>query len=368
MADILANCEAQLKANAKPKEFARILKSKAASGWTGRRKWAVAAALLLPIFALTLTEIAGVAHWLRTHQATRDPLPKVSRALEQGSLPQSQRPTPNPLNYRDPEYTNTLGMKFKLIPAGKFTMGSPKEEIDRCVKLVGDEWERDRLPTEGPQHEVEITQPFYMGTTEVTVGQFRQFVDDESYRVGDDRWRTPGAQMDNHPVVFVSWQNAVDFCNWLSERDGKKYRLPTEAEWEYGCRAGKSETRYCYGDDDAQLENYGWYTKNSNGGTLAVGTKQPNVWGLYDMHGNAWEWCQDFYDPNYYKNGPVKDPLGGAGGERVVRGGSWDNAPVDCRSAFRNHTFPEIHSHNNGLRVLLVSPPSPPLTVTDPAG
>jgi hypothetical protein len=243
VADFLANCEAQLKANAKPKEFARILKSTATSRWSGRWKWAVAAALLLPIFALTLTEIAGVTHWLRTHQRARDPLPRVNRPMEQ-SLPQSQGPTPNPLNCGDPEYTNTLGMEFKLIPAGKFTMGSPQDKIDRCIKLVGDGWERDRLPTEGPQHEVQITQPFYLGKTEVTVGQFRQFVVAEGYRVGDGYWINPGFhQTDDHPVVYVSWQNAVDFCNCLSAKEGKTYHLPTEAEWEYCCRAGKSGTR-----------------------------------------------------------------------------------------------------------------------------
>jgi len=362
VADILADCEAQLKANLKLKDFSRIPQNKPAAGRSGWWKWVAAAALLLPGLALAMTEIAGVTHWLQNQKPTPDPLRDGDRPKDKGSptdfTKQNQKPTPGPLKSGDPDYTNTLGMKFKLIPAGKFTMGSPKEEIDRCIKLVGDGWERDRLPTEGPEHEVEITQPFYMGTTEVTVGQFRQFVEEEGYRVGDGRWRYPGSeQMDNHPVVFVSWQNAVDFCNWLSEKEGKEYRLPTEAEWEYGCRAGKSGTRYCYGDDDAQLENYGWYNKNSIGGTQAVGKKKPNDWELYDMHGNAWEWCQDSYDPNYYKNSPAKDPFGGPGGERVVRGGSWDNAPVDCRSAFRNHTFPEHHSHNDGFRVLLVSPP-----------
>src|SRR5579871_2633830 len=130
------------------------------------------------------------------------------------------------------------------------------------------------MPAEGPEHKVEITQPFYMGATHVTVGQFRQFVEEEGYPV-DVRWRNPGyEQTDNHPVIFVSWNSAVAFCNWLSRKEGKTCRLPTEAEWEYCCRAGKSGTRYCFGDDDAQLEDYAWYDKNSGGGTHPVGKKK----------------------------------------------------------------------------------------------
>jgi formylglycine-generating enzyme required for sulfatase activity len=264
--------------------------------------------------------------------------------------------TSAPLKYGDPEYTNTLGMKFKLIPAGKFTMGSPKEEIDRCLKQPGPY--KGNLPTEGPEHPVEITRPFYLGATEVTVGQFRRFVEEEGYQVGDGRWRNPEFdQTDQHPVVFVSWNNAVDFCKWLSKREGKEYRLPTEAEWEYSCRAGKAGSRYGFGDDDAQLKDYAWFDQNSGGGTHPVGKKKPNAWGLYDMHGNAWEWCQDNSDPDYYKNSPVKDPPGGAGGGRVGRGGGSVHGPVLCRSAFRGYLGPDDH-RGAGFRVLLVSPPA----------
>jgi formylglycine-generating enzyme required for sulfatase activity len=199
-----------------------------------------------------------------------------------------------------------------------------------------------------------------MSATEVTVKQFRQFIEaNPGYDVGDDRWRNPGLeQTDNHPVVWVSWQNAVDFCNWLREKEGKNYRLPTEAEWEYSCRAGKSGTRYCYGDDEDQLENYAWYSRNSGGRTQPVGKKKPNDWGLYDMHGNVWEWCQDYFDTNYYQNSPVKDPMGaGAGIDRVPRGGAVDGAAVFCRTAFRQHVLPDFREFNLGFRVLLVAPP-----------
>jgi eukaryotic-like serine/threonine-protein kinase len=355
VADVLAACETRLKANDGITDFSPIPRSKPVVGRSGRWKWLAAATLLLPVLALALTEIAGITHWLQNQQPTPDRIKNGDRERVPRTRTELQKkqPTPDRLKFGDPDYTNTLGMKFKLIPAGKFMMGSPKEEIDRCLKLVGDGWEKDRLPTEGPEHEVEITQPFYMGTAEVTIGQFRQFVEEEGYHVGDVRWTNPGSeQTDNRPVVFVSWQNAVDFCNWLSEKEGRKYRLPTEAEWEYSCRAGRSGTRYCFGDDDAQLENYGWYNKNSG-----KGTKKPNDWGLYHMHGNAWEWCQDFYDPDYYKISPVKDPPGGAGDERVLRGGSWNNLPMDCRSAFRNHAVPRHREDNDGFRVLLVVPP-----------
>jgi eukaryotic-like serine/threonine-protein kinase len=302
------------------------------------------------------------AHYDEGHFALQvwNPLTTVQfRKIEIKELPA----TAAALKYGDQEYTNTLGMKLKLIPAGKFTMGSPQEEIDRCLKKFGEgAWEKTNLRSEGPEHPVEITRPFYLGATEVTVGQFRQFVDEEAYQVGDGRWRNPGFdQTDQHPVVFVSWNNAVDFCKWLSKKEGKEYRLPTEAEWEYSCRAGKAGSRYGFGDDDAQLKDYAWFYQNSGGGTHPVGKKKPNAWGLYDMHGNAWEWCQDNYDPDYYKNSPVKDPPGGAGGARAGRGGGWVHGPVLCRSAFRGSLGPDDH-RGAGFRVLLVLTPAGALT------
>ncbi len=324
VADVLADCEAQLKANAKLKDYSRIPQSKPAAGRPERRAaWRkpagfAAAALLLPVVALALTEIAGITHLLPKQQPTPD-------HLQSGDQPKDNEPPT--------DFTNTLGMKFKLIPAGKFTMGSPKEEIDRCLKQFGPY--KENLPTEGPEHPIEITRPFYLGATEVTVGQFRQFVDEEAYQVGDGRWRNPRFdQTDQHPVVFVSWNNAVDFCKWLSAKEGKEYRLPTEAEWEYSCRAGKAGSRYGFGDDDAQLKDYAWFDQNSGGGTHPVGKKKPNAWGLYDMHGNAWEWCQDNYDPDYYKNSPVKDPPGGAGGARA--GAAAGGSTAQCSAARRS--------------------------------
>jgi formylglycine-generating enzyme required for sulfatase activity len=338
--DVLAACEAQLTANAKLKDFSCLPQSKPATG-AGRWKWVAAAALLLPVVALALAKTASETPWLQT-----------------------QQPAPGPLKSAEPDYTNTLGMRFKLIPAGKFRMGSPQEEIDRCLAmLAGNPWWESCIKGEGPEHDVEITQPFYLGTTEVTVGQFRQFVTQKNYQVGDARWQQPGwRQTDDHPVVWVNWQNAVDFCDWLSEKEGQKNRLPTEAEWEYSCRAGTSGAQYCYGDDDqkGELNNYAWSSDKSGGGTHRVGEKKPNGWGLYDMHGNAWEWCQDHADLDYYKHSPVKDPPGSATPlkMRVLRGGSWDHDPVCCRSAFRAPYFAADRGGHVGFRVLLVPPPA----------
>jgi formylglycine-generating enzyme required for sulfatase activity len=184
-------------------------------------------------------------------------------------------------------------------------------------------------------------------------------VDQKKYNVGDDRWKKQGfEQFDDSPVVFVTWNNAVDFCLWLGQKEGKNYRLPTEAEWEYSCRAG-TKSRYSFGDNEGALLNYAWINTNSKGRTQAVKQLKPNPWKLHDMHGNVWEWCADVYDPNYYKSSPAKDPPGpSAGGSRVVRGGSWGDAPVRCRSAFRSHYSPGYRFNFFGFRV--VREPSSP--------
>jgi formylglycine-generating enzyme required for sulfatase activity len=258
------------------------------------------------------------------------------------------------------EYTNSLGMKLVYIPPGKFTMGSSQEEIDAALKLVAKgSWEEGCIKSEGPQHEVQITQGFYFGETEVTFGQFRQFVEEAKYNVGGGGglWKKPGwEQTDNHPVVFVDWKNAVAFCRWLSKKEGRKYRLPTEAEWEYSCRAG-TKTRYSFGENERKLLRYAWINTNSQGKPQPVKGLDPNPWKLHDMHGNVWEWCQDVYDPNYYKTSPPKDPPGSsAGGVRVLRGGSWHRAPMDCRSAFRFRSAPGHRDNYIGFRVVLEVP------------
>jgi eukaryotic-like serine/threonine-protein kinase len=352
LADALAACEAQLKAHPELKTLSAIRQGEPSVSRPGARKWVAAAALLLPVCALALTEIAGVTHWLPNLQ----PTPDRPRIVDGGRV-RRERTAETELSN---EFTNTLGMKFKRIPPGKFLMGSAPEEIKNLIQQIQREEYNPMLEAEGPQHEVEITKPFYMGATEVTVGQFRKFIEaNPNFDVGDDRWKKPEFyQSDNFPVIWVSWLNAVNFCNWLSDKEGKKYRLPTEAEWEYCCRAGKSGSRYCYGDDDAQLESYAWFAGNSDTGTHRVGEKKPNAWGLYDMHGNVFELCQDWHDLNSYKNSSIKDPQGPAtGSNRVTRGGGWSFNREHCRNAF--HSWLPLRERRDcvGFRVLLVSPP-----------
>ena len=168
--------------------------------------------------------------------------------------------------------TNSIGMKLVLIPAGEFLMGSPESDSD-----APDE--------EKPQHKVRISKPFYLGVTEVTQEQYERVMGENPSRFKGDPQR---------PVEKVSWEDAVAFCRKLSEKEGRTYRLPTEAEWEYACRAG-SQTKWSFGDDDSALKEYAWYLDNADSTTHPVAQKKPNAWGLYDMHGNVWEWCQDWY-------------------------------------------------------------------------
>ena len=225
--------------------------------------------------------------------------------------------------------TNSIGMKLKLIPAGEFMMGSSKGD-DNHVK-----------DGELPRHRVCITRPFFLGVAEVTHGQYREMT-------GKDPSETKGA--DDLPVDSVSWQDAVAFCNTLSTREnvtpyyrvagpsvtiagGTGYRLPTEAEWEYACRAGTT-TKYSFGDDNSRVGDFAWI--GISGGPRPAGEKPANPFGLYDMHGNLFEWCWDAYDPGYYGRSPRDDPTGPEGGSnRVHRGGGFTHEPEATRSANR---------------------------------
>jgi formylglycine-generating enzyme required for sulfatase activity len=270
-----------------------------------------------------------------------------------------------PTKVKEPpkDFTNSIGMKLVRIPAGKFIMGSSPQQIQYYLEVWKDRLKihpplRGLSESEGPEHEVEITRPFDLGVHEVTVGQFRRFVTEKVYNVGDARWEKPGfEQGDEQPVVFVSWYDAVAFCKWLSDKEGKKYRLPTEAEWEYCCRAGRNGTRYSFGDDEKELRQHAWYFGNSEKKTHPVGKLKSNAWGLFDMHGNAWEWCQDGYDPNYYKTSPKQDPQGGAGVHKVFRGGSYNDVQfVDYRTTVRSHEPSTTRRPYIGFRVVCEIP------------
>ncbi len=221
---------------------------------------------------------------------------------------------------------NSLGMVLVPIPAGEFQMGSPAEEKGR---------EYDET-----LHPVRITQPFYLGVREVTREQYERVM---GHHPGD-------VQGETKPVTKVSWNSAVEFCRKLSEQEGREYRLPTEAEWEFACRAGTT-TSYSFGHDDTLLDQYAWHTANSGLTAHAGGQKPANRWGLYDMHGNVWEWCQDWIG-SYRAGVLVVDPAGPAEGAfRVLRGGSFFSPPRDHRSANRNSDRPPSRYSSTGFRL-----------------
>lgn len=229
------------------------------------------------------------------------------------------------------EISNAIGMKLKLIPAGSFQMGSDDGE-----------------PDEKPVHEVRITRPFYLGVYEVTNVQWKTVMGSVPSNWKNDEW----------PVGQITWTQAEEFCKQLSilpaeKAAGRVYRLPTEAEWEYACRAGTA-THFSFGQDGGRLSDYAWFGGNAGNQTHPVGQKKPNPWGLYDMHGNAWEWCSDWY--HSYPVSVVSDPIGPAGSSaRVSRGGGWRFDVGSCRSARRDSKDPSYHDDARGLRVALTA-------------
>ncbi len=231
--------------------------------------------------------------------------------------------------------TNSIGMEFVLIPAGEFDMGSPSSEAGR-------------YDDEGPVHRVKIANAFYIGKFEVTQKQWRDVM-------GTNPSSFKG---DNLPIESVSWNDAQDFIKKLNDKEGtNKYRLPSEAEWEYAARAGTT-TRYYFGDDESKLGDYEWYNVNSGVETHEVGQKKPNLWGLYDVNGNVWEWVQDIYH-NSYNGAPTDGSAWEEGGVsyRVFRGGGWNTPAVYCRPAHRADNAPGTRSSIIGFRLLRVSYP-----------
>ncbi len=244
--------------------------------------------------------------------------PSVSKPVKKPSLEQT--------------FKNSIGMKFVLIPAGSFMMGSPPEESGR--------------KNDEKQHEVTISKPYYLQTIEVAQWQWEKVMGDNPSsfsKSGDDR-----------PVESVSWDDVQKFIKKLNEMEGNdkfKYRLPTEAEWEYACRAN-TRTLFYFGNTEEELKLLGWYHENSGGQTHPVGEKEPNEFGLYDMHGNVWEWCQDWYDKHYYRMSSEENPLGPqTGADRVIRGGSWFLVAQYCRAANRFYFSPVNRFYDLGFRL-----------------
>lgn len=321
------------------------------------------------------------------------------------------------------EKVKVIQMEMILVPAGEFIMGTnspPNEEAD-VFNQYGFNLSATFMSKRGyPNHRVRITRPFYLGKHHVTVGEFRAFTEDTGFKTDAElaekkgayvfdphkgcfthnehnSWRSSGLrQHEDHPVVNVSWNDAVAFCQWLSHKEGAEYHLPTEAEWEYACRAGGT-TRYWYGDDPEELVTVANVTDDSAAGKLAaqqavmahfqddpnmsinrisveafarfispritdtqniyiftspVGSFRPNEFGLYDMHGNAWQWCSDWYAEDYYGKSPIDDPTGPSSGtSRVLRGGSWFSGWIAARCANRVNNFPVERWFDTGFRV-----------------
>jgi formylglycine-generating enzyme required for sulfatase activity len=320
---------------------------------------------------------AIVLAWLELFQKRAKSVPR----LPDGEAPKDKQTA-----------VNSLNMKLVLIPAGEFQMGASDDDAD------AEDHER-------PRHRVRIARPFYLATHETTVGAFRKFVDATGYKTtaetdgkgssGYDEqtrgfvygrpgytWKSLGwRQEDDHPVLNVSWHDAVAFCQWLSEKEGQRYRLPTEAEWEYACRAGTT-TRFFSGDrledvrgvanvlDESLIARWEAAARDLNEGkphrynvpvawddgfafTAPVGSFKANPLGLYDVHGNVWEWCSDWYDKDYYKTSPADDPPGAKEGKgRVTRGGAFLSSPKVSRSSMRNSGFPDYHNYVIGFRVV----------------
>lgn len=242
---------------------------------------------------------------------------------------------------------NGVKIAFRFCPPGTFTMGSPTSEEGRYARET--------------EHQVTFTRGFWMMETEVTVGMFKAFVNETGYESNGElptaflnnsisrnskySWFNPGfSQDDNYPVTTISWKDALFFCKWLSMKTGQDIMLPTESQWEYACRAGT------IGAFAGSLDDMTWYESNSDKHAHPVGTKKPNAWGLYDMHGNVFEWCHDVY--KNYPSGSVTDPEGPpyVAAPTICRGGSWVNEPDSCRSASRAGYEPLDRLNSLGFR------------------
>jgi formylglycine-generating enzyme required for sulfatase activity len=273
-------------------------------------------------------------------------------------------------------------MPLVLIPPGEFDMGSTTEQVAWVldeVRKKSDKYLFERVPTESPRHRVKITNSFYLAIYHVTQAEYENVMgvnpsafaakqmDSSVFRppfspvVAKDRLecskRVTGKDTSRHPVDTVSWNDAIEFCRRLSAMPGERaakrgYRLPTEAEWEYTCRAGTTTQWYC-GDEETGLVDVAWFGTNAGGVTHPVGEKHPNAWGLYDMQGSVYQWCSDWFDMEYYKQSPLSNPTGpSAGADRVMRGGFCRFSALYCRSAYRNHHQSATRAPDFGFRVV----------------
>ena len=293
-------------------------------------------------------------------------LPMAAQVPKQQNQPTAVQQVPQkPDRQAQPQpgrqWTNSIGIKLVRIEAGEFLMGTTKDHVDQLMRLLPGA-KRELCDREQPAHSVRLSKAFYLGIHEVTQVQYQAVM-------GENPSNFKGS--DDLPVGNVSWLDAVKFCNKLSEREkrtpfyqidgtevtlagGHGFRLPTEAEWEYACRA-KSTTLYPFGDDASKLGEHAWYSNNSQSNTHPVGKKLPNAWGVYDMLGNVWEWCADGYDAKYYASSPPADPPGVPGPPaRVIRGGGYHDLTEVCRPADRDRGAPADRGIDVGFRVAAI--------------
>ena len=299
----------------------------------------------LPLFLRQFT-------WVDFRASDPDPMYQLRWGIT-GKKPQLTNSSPSPDLLVPPSpilsvpqslqsFTELLPGNIKLemvkIPAGTFTMGTEEVEVNRLCDKYGTDW----VKCEMPQHRVNL-QEFYLGKYPVTQEQYQAIMGTNPQNFKNNP---------KNPVESVSWDDTQEFCQKINQKTGKKYRLPSEAEWEYACRAG-TQTRYYFGNNEDLLKEYAWYGNNSASKTHPVGQKKSNNWGLYDMHGNVWEWCEDGWHENYQnapKDGSVWNDNYSQSDNRAVRGGSWNSPSRNCRSACRS--FNDTRRYDYGFRVV----------------
>jgi len=281
---------------------------------------------IMAVFVSLLIAAAVIAAE-KTQPGKTQTAPLQKKAAEQAKMPLE----------KTIDLGSDVNMVLVYIPAGEFEMGSPATELER-------------YSDEG-QHHIKLAKAFYMGKFEVTQLQYRILMNENNSKFGGDKL----------PIENLNWYEAGRFLKKLSDKTGLKFRLPTEAEWEYACRAGTATAFNTGTTLDSDFANYNAKTAYADGltgkylaRTIEVGSYQPNAFGLYDMHGNVWEWCSDIYEENYYKISPLIDPKGPQeGSSRVIRGGAWDEKAYKCRSADRGYRKVKADKANIGFRAVL---------------
>ncbi|MEZ4701535.1 MAG: SUMF1/EgtB/PvdO family nonheme iron enzyme [Rhodothermales bacterium] len=296
---------------------------------------------------ILLAHSADAAHQFNALPA--DELTRYFTLTQRTEMPEPEAPA---RERRQAPLARPIEPQIVAIPAGSFPMGTSEGQAT-ALRRIG--LPSEALKMEMPRHQVALS-AFGIGKYPVTNAEYLPFINDTGHRQ-PDHWQTIAIEgKESHPVVNVSWDDAMAFCAWLSRHTGKRYALPSEAQWEYACRAG-SDTIYPFGDAPAGLDAHAWYEANSRGDTHPVGARQPNAWNVYDLLGNVWEWCADAFAADAYtQRAPrgVADPAVAEGLYRTLRGGSYLNAPQDVRCAARGSDYPFVRTDRIGFRVVLL--------------